>query len=145
VAMIRHGQGRDEEARKLYEDIVATDPRAAVAANNLAWMYAEKGERLDMALQLAQAAKAELPDVAAVSDTLGFVFLKRDLPSLAIPQFRHAVEKEPGNPTFHYRLGQALFLNGNKDEAKRSLEQAMKLKLTGDEAAEARRMLAEVS
>ena len=56
------------------------DPRAAVAANNLAWMYASRGEQLDRALQLAQAAKAELPDDAAVSDTLAYVYIKKQLP-----------------------------------------------------------------
>ena len=62
AALILQAQGKDEEARKRYERIVEKDPHAAVASNNLAWMYASRGEQLDRALQLAQAAKAALPE-----------------------------------------------------------------------------------
>ena len=79
AALILQAQGKDEEARKRYERIVEKDPHAAVASNNLAWMYASRGEQLDRALQLAQAAKAELPDHPEVNDTLGFVYLKKQL------------------------------------------------------------------
>ena len=76
AALILQAQGKDEEARRRYERLVEANPRAAVASNNLAWMYASRGEQLDRALQLAQAAKAELPDHPEVNDTLGFVYLE---------------------------------------------------------------------
>ena len=98
AALILQAQGKDDEARQRYERLVEADPRAAVASNNLAWMYASRGEQLDRALQLAQAAKAEMPDHPEVNDTLAFVYLKKQLPSLAIPPLRLAVEKEPGQP-----------------------------------------------
>ena len=50
-----------------------------VAANNLAWMYAETGENLDMALQLAQAAARRLPNIPAIQDTLGWIHHKKGL------------------------------------------------------------------
>jgi len=49
--------GKPEEARKRYEAALSLDPTAAIAANNLAWMTAETGGNLDVALQLAQTAK----------------------------------------------------------------------------------------
>jgi hypothetical protein len=36
-------------------------------------MYAEESTKLDQALQLAQAAKADLPDMLEIDDTLGWV------------------------------------------------------------------------
>jgi len=61
AALILQVQGKEEEARRRYERLVEGNPRAAVAANNLAWTYASRGEQLDRALQLAQAAVAEDP------------------------------------------------------------------------------------
>ena len=79
AATILQMQGKEAEAQKRYEAILAGSPQAAVAANNLAWSYAERGERLDRALELAQQAKARLPDVAEVNDTLGWVYYKAGL------------------------------------------------------------------
>jgi tetratricopeptide (TPR) repeat protein len=66
AAMILQMQDKPEDARKRYEAIVTqSQQRAPIAANNLAWIYAESGQNLDTALQLAQSAKAQLPDSAA--------------------------------------------------------------------------------
>ena len=112
-----------------------------MASNNLAWMYASRGEQLDRALQLAQAAKAELPDNPAVNDTLAYVFLKKQLPSLAIPPLRLAVSRQPDNATFHYRLGVALAQTGDKSAARQELELALKLAPAFEGAGEARSLL----
>ncbi len=141
AGLILEAQGKPDEARKRYERLVETDPRAAVASNNLAWMYASRGEQLDRALQLAQAAKAELPENSAVNDTLGYVYIKKQLPSLAIPALRLAVSKEPGNPAFYYHLGLAYSQLGDKAAARQALEQALKLKADFDGAEDARKLL----
>ena len=141
VGLILQAQGKNDEAQKRYERLVELNPRAAVASNNLAWMYASRGEQLDKALQLAQAAKAELPDHPDVNDTLGYVYLKKQLPSLAIPPFRFALEKAPDNPAFHYHLGLAYAQTGDKVSARASLERALKLKPDFDGAEDARKVL----
>jgi tetratricopeptide (TPR) repeat protein len=139
--LILLAQGRTDEARRRFEQVVEDDPRAAVASNNLAYLYASKGEQLDRALQLAQAAKAGLPENASVNDTLGFVYLKKQLPSLAIPFLRLAIKTSPSNPEFHYHLGTALAQTGDKAGARDALEQALRLKTPFEGADEARRLL----
>jgi Flp pilus assembly protein TadD len=141
AGLILEAQGKQDEARKRYERLVEADPRAAVASNNLAWLYASRGEQLDRALQLAQAAKAELPDNPAVNDTLAYVYIKKQLPSLAIPLLRLAVSKEPGNPAFYFHLGLAQAQTGDKAAARQALEQALKLKADFKGADEARKLL----
>ncbi|MCU0691777.1 MAG: tetratricopeptide repeat protein, partial [Polyangiaceae bacterium] len=141
AALVLQAQGKEAEARQRFERLVEANPHAAVAANNLAYMYASKGEQLDRALQLAQAAKAEIPDHPEVNDTLGFVYLKKQLPSLAIAPLRLAVEKDPKNPTFHYHLGLAYSQNGDKAAARQSLEQALKLKPDFEGAEDAKKVL----
>ena len=96
AAMIVHSQNKTADAKKRYETIVNADPTAAVAANNLAWIYAEEGEKLDEALRLAQSAATKLPENAEVSDTIGWIYYKKELPALAVPAFERSVEKAPG-------------------------------------------------
>jgi Flp pilus assembly protein TadD len=104
-------------------------------------MYAERDTNLDVALQLAQAAKAELPEVPEVNDTLGFVYLKKNLHSLAVAPLRLAVERDPQNPLYRFRLGLAYAGSGNKDAARRELQRALEMKPDFPGADEARRVL----
>ena len=141
AGMILLAQGKEEEARKRFEGVVEQDPRAAVASNNLAFMYASRGQQLDRALQLAQAAKAELPDHPDVNDTLAYVYIKKQLGALAIPLLRLALEKRPDDPSFHYHLGLAYSQAGDKAAARKALEEALKLKADFDGADDARTLL----
>jgi tetratricopeptide (TPR) repeat protein len=127
AALVLQAQGKEDEARLRYERLVELNPRAAVAANNLAWMYARRGEQLDRALQLAQSAKAELPQNAEVNDTLAFVYIKKQLPSLAIPLLRLAIEHAPDRAAFHYHLGLAYAGSGDRAAARGAFERALAL------------------
>jgi putative PEP-CTERM system TPR-repeat lipoprotein len=141
IGMILQGQGKTADAQKKYEQVLQIDSRAAVAANNLAWIYAESGNNLDQALQLAQTAKAVLPDQPEVNDTLGFVYIKKDLADLAVPPLKASVEKDPQNPVYHYRLGVAYSKTGDKAAAKRELEAALKINQTFPGADDAKKIL----
>jgi tetratricopeptide (TPR) repeat protein len=137
-------QNRTDEARSRYEHVLALDPRAAVAANNLAWIYAESGSNLDQALQLAQTAKARLPDRAEVNDTLGWVYVKKGLGALAIPVLRESVRAEPRNAAYHYHLGMAYVGVGDAKQAQAALERALALDPKFDGANAARDALAQL-
>jgi putative PEP-CTERM system TPR-repeat lipoprotein len=145
VAMIYQAQGRLKESKERYERVMQIDSKAAVAANNLAWLYAEEGENLDLALQLAQTARQQLPEQPEVSDTLGYIYLRKELPALAIPAFQESIDRDPNNATYHYRLGVALARIGDKAAARRALERALALKSDFAEASEARQLLASLS
>lgn len=142
IGMIYEFQNRREDARRVYEEILAATNRAPVAANNLAFGYAESDENLDRALDLAQLAKQQLPNSHEVDDTLGWVHYKRNAPELAIPPLERAAKAEPGNPSYHYHLGLAYAKAGRPDDAERSLQQALKLRPDFTEASDARATLA---
>jgi Flp pilus assembly protein TadD len=117
------------------------DPSAAVAANNLAWIYSESGRNLDIALQLAQTAHSKLPEAPEVADTLGFLYYKKNLLPQAIQSLRAAVEKDPTQPGYHYHLGLALAKSGDAAGAKGHLTTALSLKRDFAGSADARNVL----
>ncbi len=145
VGVILEAQKKPEDARKRYEQALALDPETPAAANNLAWMYAQNGENLDVALQLAQAAARRLPDNPAVLDTLGWIYHKKALPTLAIPQFVKCVERDPKNPIYHFHLGLAYVQAGDPTKARVALRQALSVAPDFAGATEAKDVLASLS
>ncbi len=144
VGVLLEEQGKLDEAAKAYEATVSRPEKAPVAANNLAFIYAERGTNLDVALQLAQTAKQGLPDDPNVDDTIGWIYYKKDLASLAVGPLEASVKKQPENAEAHYHLGMTYAKLGDRAKAKASLGRALEL----DGAiggAEARRTLEQVS
>jgi putative PEP-CTERM system TPR-repeat lipoprotein len=145
VGIILQAQGDVKSARERFERVMEIDPEAAVAANNLAWIYAETGGNLDQALQLAQTAQKHLPGAAEVSDTLGFVYYKKNLAPLAISPLKASAEKDPSNPLYQYHLGLAYASVGDPAHARQSLTKALELKPDFDGAQEARNLLSSIA
>ncbi len=81
---------RIDDAIAHYEAALRVGEHSGVAANNLAWLYAQQGTRLDRALQLAEKARAQAPENPAVLDTVGFVHLRRREYSEAINVLKDA-------------------------------------------------------
>jgi putative PEP-CTERM system TPR-repeat lipoprotein len=145
VAMILHVQNRLDEARKEYETALDIDPRAAVAANNVAFIDAEANRNLDVALTRAQTAKSILPDDPDVNDTLGWIYYKQGQANLAIFPLEQSVAKDATNAEYRYHLGLAYLKAGDFKKAKSTLEEALKQGGTGfAAAAEVRKALASI-
>jgi tetratricopeptide (TPR) repeat protein len=142
--MILQNQGQLEQARERYERVLAIDPRAAVAANNLAWMQAEAAQNLDVALQLAQTAVSASPDAPEIRDTLGWIYYKKNLPESAIPQFARSIARDPNNPTYHYHIGLAYLKAGDHERAMSAFERALATKADAKMAADIKRLLPQV-
>jgi tetratricopeptide (TPR) repeat protein len=133
-------------AEKHFERVLDLEARAPIAANNLAWLYADRGEKLDRALELAQLAAEQLPRSAEVRDTLGWVHYKRRAADRAIASFREAIALDGDEPSYHYHLGLAYALAENPGEARESLQRALNLGgATQPWAAEARLALRSIS
>ena len=142
MGVLYNAQKKPDEGIKWFERAVAIDPRAAaVASNNLAWMYAEGRGSLDVALQYARYATSQVPENASFSDTLGWVYYKKQMIQQAIKAFEVSVSLEPGNAEFHYHLGLAGAANGDDAKARRSLEQALKITPRATWAADAQKTL----
>lgn len=145
LGMMLQAQGRIDEATAQYEAAVSANPEAAVAANNLAEIYLAKGTDLNRALQLAQVAKARLPNEPAVSDTLGWAYYRRGLFDRAAVAMGEAVRLNSENPRFHYRLGLAQLGAGNQTAARSSFSKSLALGKPFDGADDARAKLASLN
>jgi len=91
LAILYEYSGNREQAMAYYERAITLDSSLGESKNNLAYLLAENGGDLDRALDLAQEAKALLPDNPNTADTLGWVLFKRGIPSAAIGYLREAM------------------------------------------------------
>lgn len=137
-------KGDLKTARTYYSRVLSYDPNFAIANANLAWVDAEEGQDLDLALGMAQKAKSLMPDLPSITDTLAWVMYKKGNYAGALPLLEDCIQKSPNSADFHYHLGLTLIATGEKHEAKDQLEDAMQLKLGGSDGQQARRILAQL-
>jgi Flp pilus assembly protein TadD len=143
LGMAHQAQQREEDAIAEYQKAMKLDPRFAPAANNLAWLYAERGQNIDVALTLAQTAMEQLPDDPGVADTLGWIYYRKGAYLKAIALLRDSAEKLPGNATVRYHLGMAYLKHGDKALAERELAESLRLDSSAPWASGAKEALAE--
>jgi tetratricopeptide (TPR) repeat protein len=113
-----HGKGNLDEALRLAQSAVQSNPEVSSFVDTLGWIYYKKG--------LYGVAAEQLRKAVNVDET--------------VARRNHGAP----SPTFHYHLGAALAAKGEKSAARRELENALKLseKTPFPEAGEARKALA---
>ena len=128
LALVLDSAGKWPEAKQVYTATIKMDPNNAVSLNNLAFLMAEHGDPgdLDTALTMAQKAKQMLPNLPEVSDTLGWIYLKKNLSADAVDIFKDLVAKVPNSSTYHFHLAKAYYQQGDKVRAQNELESALK-------------------
>ena len=126
LALLYENNGRLDESRKAYEEVLKMQPDNAVALNNVAYSKAEQGVDLDQALILAERARNKRPDDPDVIDTVGLIFVKKNLTDDGLRLLRELVARVPSNPLYHLHLAMALYQKGDKTEAKKELESAQR-------------------
>ncbi len=146
LGMLISGTGKPEQAKPVYEQILKLQPDQPLALNNLAYIKAEEGADLDQALTLAQRARQKAPNSSEIADTLGWIYIKKNLSEDAVRVFHDLVEKNPNNSTFHYHFAMALLQKGDKLSAKKELEAAMRAnpKPSKDEAGKIQDLLQKI-
>jgi Tfp pilus assembly protein PilF len=104
LGIVLEAAGKPAEARARYEQALALDPADAVAANNLARIYATDDTKVSPALELARNAAARLPDDADVHDTLGWVAYRAGRLTLAASELERAIALNGNEPTYRTHL-----------------------------------------
>ena len=119
--------GKPDEAIRLYDDYLKSDPKSPIALHNLATLlssYRSDPASLERAAQLVAAIGAA--DDPRVLDTRGWIAFRSGDYAQAVPLLQQALERVPDSPLLHYRLGMAQYKSGDAAGARRNLEVAVK-------------------
>jgi tetratricopeptide (TPR) repeat protein len=141
IAQVHDMHGDWNRAQEAYRKSLDLEPDNAVAKNNLAWSYAEHGGNIDVALRLAQEAHQAKPDDPEISDTMGWIYMKKNTLSEAIQAFKKSVSLVPTSPEYSYHLGMAYLRSGDTAKAKELLEATLHMEPSSPFAPEVRKML----
>jgi tetratricopeptide (TPR) repeat protein len=141
LGMLYEQMGKMDVAKKYYETAIRIDQNNGYALNNLAYLITETDGDLNVALTYAQRAKQRLPNYNEVTDTLGWIYIKKNLTDSAIDTFRGLVTQAPQNPTFHYHYAMALNQKGDRDTARKECQAALAGKPSKNQENEIRQLM----
>jgi putative PEP-CTERM system TPR-repeat lipoprotein len=126
-----------------YSRVLAAEPHSAVALDNLAWLYLQKGD-LPKAKGLAEAALKAAPRLGEIKDTLGMILLAQGDTATALTYLNEARDEAPGAPQIKYHLAVALQRAGHNDDARHLLETLLGSDAAFKDRADAEKLLAQL-
>jgi len=144
LALLLGETGKLEEAKRLLDQILKLAPDNPVALNNMAYLLADSAASLDAALTLAQRAIARAPGNPTIMDTLGWIYLKKNLSDNAVQIYEELVNRFPQGATWRYHLAMALYQKGDRPRARRQLQQALTSNPSQEEEKKIRELLAKL-
>lgn len=119
--------GQHKEAEAAFRRLLELEPDFPEALNYLGYMWAERGENLEEALELIEKAVAMDPDNGAYVDSLGWVYYKMGRHEDALTQLRRAARLVPGDGTILEHLGDAYMALKQFENAREAYLQALEL------------------
>ncbi|HUZ73956.1 MAG TPA: XrtA/PEP-CTERM system TPR-repeat protein PrsT [Stellaceae bacterium] len=126
-----------DAALKQYQLVVERSPDDPIALNNLAWVYALKGD--PRAYALAEQAY-NLAPTAERADTLGWILVNRGDAKRGLSYLEQAGAALPQNMTVQYHLAAALRATGATGQARTVLERVIKSGARFDGKADAQKL-----
>ncbi|MEO8077019.1 MAG: tetratricopeptide repeat protein [Acidobacteriota bacterium] len=117
--------GRTADAERALRDLIGRDPLDANALNSLGYMLAERGQRLDEAVDLVQRALKVFPDNPSFLDSLGWAFYQQGKIEMADAPLTEAAAKLPVNSVVQDHLGELRFKQQRFADAAAAWERAL--------------------
>jgi tetratricopeptide (TPR) repeat protein len=144
LGMLYEELGKKDVAKQYYERALKLDANDPLALNNLAYLLAENNGDLNEALSYAQRAKQRLPTFTEITDTLGWIYMKKNLTDNAIDNFKSLVVQAPGNPIYHYHYAMALNQKGDRETARKECQAALADKPNKNQEEQIRQLLSKL-
>jgi len=144
LAQVYDQSGHSDMARNEYEAAIKIQPENLTALNNLAYLDAEDGIDLDQALIYAQRAQQKLPKDLNIMDTVGLIYIKKNLIDDGLRILHYVVEQKPDSAAFRLHLALALYQKGDRSMAKKELETARRNRPSEKEQSKIKELLAKV-
>jgi putative PEP-CTERM system TPR-repeat lipoprotein len=137
------GMKHYDEAIQEYQRLNGEDADNPVILNNLAWLYQQKGDA--KAVDYAEQAYGLAPKSAAVVDTLGWILVDNKQYARALELLRKATVLAPQESEIRYHLAVAMHRAGRNDDARRELQEILRVGKDFASAADARDLLRSLS
>ncbi len=109
------------------ERVISLDADHANALNYLGYTYAERGIRLNEAIDLVKRALALRPDDGYFIDSLGWAYYKKGMTEDALAVLQEAVLLVPDDPVIHEHLGEVYLGEDKIDLARKAWTQSLLL------------------
>lgn len=122
---IAMAQEKLADAEGHYRAVLETQPRNALAMNNVAWLLVKQGKPGGVAM--AQQANELMPGRSALMDTLATALAADNKLPLAVETQKAAIARSPGDPSLKLNLAKLLIKSGEKAYARAELEDLAKL------------------
>ncbi|MBK5292565.1 MAG: tetratricopeptide repeat protein [Acidobacteriia bacterium] len=116
-----------DQSEAEFRKVLAMNPTSASALNYLGYMFADRGVRLNEALDMIQKALAQDPHNGAYLDSLGWVYYRLDRLPEAEEALRQALNTTATDPTINDHLGDVYAKKGSLKEAIQQWETSLKL------------------
>lgn len=146
IAYLQQVSGNRDEALSLYRRIRTMQPENAALLNNMASVLAEGDPKsVEEASILIGRALQISPNNPNYTDTLGTIYLRRNMTDSALQIFSNLVSQSPENATFQHHLGLAFLQRGRGKDASIALDKALKHVSPGPEEAKIRQTLDNLS
>jgi tetratricopeptide (TPR) repeat protein len=118
-------QKKYDAAEEAFKQVLASDPQNAMTLNYLGYMLADRGVRLDEALNFIKKAVELDPANGAYLDSLGWAYYKLGKYDLAEENLSKAVQRTPNDPTVQEHLGDVYHKTGRLKMAAAHWERAL--------------------
>ena len=129
MAMTQEGLGQYESMEKNLRTLIGLRPNHAHAHNALGYSLADRGIRLNEALELVERALELMPNEPFITDSLGWVHFKMGHTATAIDVLRKAYAYRP-DVEIATHLAEVLWVQGQTQEAIELWQQAQQLDKT---------------
>ncbi len=128
LGMIYDKTGRSDEAIVEMEEILKQEPDSPEALNFIGYSWADRGIRLDEAEAMIKKALALKPGDGFITDSLGWVYYRKNKLSDAIKYLKEAAAILPEDAAIADHLGDAYEKAGKHRDALEQYRKALKLK-----------------
>jgi tetratricopeptide (TPR) repeat protein len=141
LASVYERQKDFDRAESIFKEILKTNPQNAVALNYIGYMLADRGVRLEEALQYVKEALAIDPQNGAYLDSLGWAYFKLNDMANAEKYLLQADGLVKNDPTIDEHLGDLYFKTGNLQKAEEFWKRSVSIGTEQEDVQKVRRKL----
>jgi len=125
TAMLAEQLGKHDIFEQMMRKVIEIKPDHAQAYNALGYSFLDRNERIQEGMQLVEKASQLAPDDAGIIDSVGWGHYRLGNFEKSL-EFLHRAFNVNADPEIAAHLGEVLWVQGNKDQARKVWSEALK-------------------